>query len=406
MGIDQLTVALCRLTPSSFPGALKPPTTETVRELYENPNTDPADGHEALYRLHVQTLQTLTATDFRLGKAYSLGRALADSVFLPDEPHGFAESFDRFRLDVLRAWLNDLDSALPPHAAGAVLQSLTRWEAWAPNFVAARQANRFGAGERRELTVILRRQAELWRAVLSGEKNALDMLNGDDYRRAAGTLLSTARSALLRTSLPVGAVAVVVTAVVIGAVLSFVKDGTTQAVASLGAAAGALGITWKSASATLQRAAKTLEAPLWGAAMNAAIAEAVTYLPPADAFRGRLLGHTPLCLRAVDGLGENRLPELIETLRGSPARGTLTPRDALELRWWNIQGRAPSEDEIHYWLTWAAAAGYLTADGSALTEEGRRLARIPRRDQDAARAALSAARPSAQHPSRPQPDRA
>jgi hypothetical protein len=403
LGIDQVTVALSRLAPTNPPGPLKPLTTERLRELYEHAATDPADGHDALYRLHVETLQTLSATDLRLGKAYSLGRALADSVCMPDEPRGFATSFGRFRLDILRAWLNDLASALPPHSAGAVLQSLTRWEAWAPNFAAARPENSLGDGERRELAVILRRQGELWRAVLSGEKNAVDMLSGDDYRRAAGTLLSGARKSLVRTSLPFVVAAVIVTAIVIAAVLWLVNNDTTRAVATIAAAAGALGITWKSASAVLQRAAKTLEQPLWGAAMNAAIAEAVTYLPPADAFKDRLLKHTPLCLRAVDalatdGLAADRLTRLIATLRGRRrARGKLKPSDALTLGWWRARRWSPSEAEIRYWLTWAAAAGYVTAhdSGYALTEEGRRLAHIPRRAHDAARAALSAARPSA-----------
>jgi hypothetical protein len=398
LGIDQLTVALDRLTHATSQGGLKPLTTERLRELYEDAATDPADGHGALYRLHVETLQTLSATDFRLGKAYSLGRALADSIQMPDTPSGFAESFGRFRLDILRAWLNDLASALPPHSAGAVLQSLTRWEAWAPNFAAARPTNSLAAGERRELAVILRRQGELWRAVLSGEKNAVDMLSSDDYRRAAGTLFSDARRSLVRASLPFVVVAVAVTAVVVAAVLWLVSNGTTRAVATIAAAAGALGITWKGASAVLQSAAKTLEQPLWGAAVNAAIAEAVTYLPPADAFKDRLLKHTPLCLRVVDGLAADDLPTLIATMRGRRrAHGKLKPSDALTLLWWNVRRCAPSDEDVRYWLTWAAAAGYLTArDGSyALTEEGTRVAHIARRDQDAARAALSAARPSA-----------
>src|SRR5207302_4372833 len=140
--------------------------------------------------------------------------------------------------------------------------------------------------------------------------------SSDDYRRAAGTLLSGARRSLVRTSLPFVIVAVVVIAVVIAAVLWLVNNGTTKAVATIAAAAGGLGITWKSASAVLQRAAKTLEQPRWGAAMNAAIAEAVTYLPPADAFKDRLLKRTPLCLRAVDALAAEDVSHLIATLRG------------------------------------------------------------------------------------------
>jgi hypothetical protein len=101
--IDRLSVALSRLAPANPPRPLKPITTERLRQLYEDSDTDPADGHAALYRLHVGTVQTLSATDLRVGKAYSLGRALADSVSLPDEPRGFAKSFGRYRLDTPRA---------------------------------------------------------------------------------------------------------------------------------------------------------------------------------------------------------------------------------------------------------------------------------------------------------------
>jgi hypothetical protein len=398
LGIDRLTVALSRLAPANAPTPLKPVRTERLWQLYEGTDIDPADGHAALYRLHVETLQTLSATDLRVGKAYSLGRALADSVSLPDKPRGFAKSFGRYRLDTLRAWLNDLASALPPHSAGAVLQSLTRWEAWAPNFAAARPANTFEDEERHELGLILRRQGELWRAVLSGEKDAVDMLSGDDYRRAAGTLVRGARRSLVRTSLPFVIVAVAAIAVVIAAVLWLVSNDAAKAVATIAAAAGGLGITWKSVSAVLQRAAKALEQPLWGAAMNAAIAEAVTYLPPAEAFTDRLLGQTPRCLRIVDALAAQGVSDLIATLRGRRlAPGKLKLSDALTLAWWRLRRCSPSEAQIQYWLTWAAAAGYITTVGSgyALTEEGRRLARIPDHDRDSARAALSAARPSA-----------
>jgi hypothetical protein len=132
--------------------------------------------------------------------------------------------------------------------------------------------------------------------------------------------------------------------------------------------------------------------------MNAAIAEAVTYLPPAEAFKDRLLKQTPRCLRAVDALAAQGASDLILTLRGRRlARGKLILSDTLTLAWWRLRRCSPSEGEIRYWLTWAAAAGYITAydGGYAVTEEGHRLARIPAHDRDSARAALSAARPSA-----------
>src|SRR4029453_13512495 len=74
----------------------------------------------------------LTAADFRLGKAYGLGRALAQTALLPDakHPETFQQTFARFRLDNLLGWLADLRSAFPPHAAEAVSGSLQAWAAW------------------------------------------------------------------------------------------------------------------------------------------------------------------------------------------------------------------------------------------------------------------------------------
>ena len=79
----------------------------------------PGQLQAAVAALHQQLLMTLTAADFRLGKAYGLGRALAETVLLPDakNPQTFQQVFARYRLANLLGWLVDLKSAFPPHAA-------------------------------------------------------------------------------------------------------------------------------------------------------------------------------------------------------------------------------------------------------------------------------------------------
>ena len=67
-----------------------------------------------------------------LGQAYGLGRALAETILLPDgkNPLTFQQVFARYRLANLLGWLADLKSAFPPHAAEAVRGSLQAWTAW------------------------------------------------------------------------------------------------------------------------------------------------------------------------------------------------------------------------------------------------------------------------------------
>ena len=50
--------------------------------------------------LHRQLLMALTAADFRLGKAYGLGRAMAQTALMPDakHPETYGRTFPRFRL--------------------------------------------------------------------------------------------------------------------------------------------------------------------------------------------------------------------------------------------------------------------------------------------------------------------
>ncbi|MGI9022044.1 MAG: hypothetical protein ACR2HV_02190 [Acidimicrobiales bacterium] len=72
------------------------------------------------------------AADFRLGKAYGLGRALAETTMLPraDRPETFLDAFHPFRLRHLETWLSDLKSAFPAHASEGVRGSLHRWASW------------------------------------------------------------------------------------------------------------------------------------------------------------------------------------------------------------------------------------------------------------------------------------
>jgi hypothetical protein len=129
-------------------------------------------------------MEALIVTDFLLGKAYSLGRAVAETVLLPtnvitDEQrrHQFISAFDAGRLITIRDWLTDLKTLLPDHTAYAVSRGLLDWQQWvqqgqpAGDWSAARSA--------------IRVQGRIWRELLTGEKAARDILGLSDYVAAA-----------------------------------------------------------------------------------------------------------------------------------------------------------------------------------------------------------------------------
>jgi hypothetical protein len=277
-----------------------PPDPGPVRSLLEAESREPGQVRSAVAAFHAGLLEALTAADFRLGKAYGLGRALAETALLPDarDPETFQRLFARHRLGNLLEWLADLKSVLPPHAAEAVRGSLRAWAAWAQDpilspaldedqDVATRSAPPEGRPvdwgspvDRESLTRALHRQGELWRAVLSGEKHCADTLSGDDYLRAADRLLGQLRRLTLGflRHFWITTTALVLLAVAIVATLLFVHTAS-RAAAVLLAAAGAIGLTWKSAAAGLGRVLGHAQRPLWESSLDTAVADAITWLP-------------------------------------------------------------------------------------------------------------------------------
>jgi hypothetical protein len=286
-------------------GDRRHPDPGPVRSLLEAGTRPPGQVPSAVAALHGELLTALTAADFRLGKAYGLGRAMAETALLPDarNPQTFARLFDRHRLGNLLEWLADLTSVFPPHAAEAVRGSLRAWAAWSedPVLLPARPGQRQGRpvdwgspADRESVTRALHRQGELWRAVLSGEKDGADLLSGDDYVRAADRLLGHLRQLTLgflrRFWITTSAVAVLVVAV--AATLVFVHAVSTVTAVVL-AAAGAIGLTWKSAAAGLGRALGHAQRPLWERELDTVIADAITRIPQERRARDRSGASSP-----------------------------------------------------------------------------------------------------------------
>ncbi len=228
----------------------------------------------AVRALHVETLAVLTATDFRLGKSYGLGRALADTCRTPTSTEEVERELNPYRVATLEGWIDDLSSALPPHAGHSVGSSLRCWAAWVKDC-------RDGSRELPEHTLpLLRRQGELWRALLSGEKLGQDMLEIGNYLDAAGALARRMHLVLWQALKRFWYLAALALVLFAGGIALAVAANTSATIAAgLAGIVTSLGLTWKGIGSALRGLAAKLEKPLWGAELDTAITSAITLLP-------------------------------------------------------------------------------------------------------------------------------
>ncbi len=401
MRLEKIDAALAMLRATFAAAGVTAPRTQPVRAQFTAEQLDVGLAQRAIRTLHASILTGLTAADPSLGKAYGLGRALADSCQQADDRAALKERFAHYRLETVRGWLHDLASALPAHTAKGVLMSLTRWEAWAAN--ATRQSDeRFGSA-RPSINAIVRRQGEMWRSVLCGEKDPRDQLTPDDYADAASTVarrgFQLGRSVLSRYAW----IVVLLLAAVALVVLFVVQNPTSRLVTSVAAAATALGITWKGVGSVAEKLLRAVGEPLWGAELDAAVSDAITFLPtiPIAEPAADLLLRTPQYLRACAivqqtwPVNQTRLSDALRRWPGPSAeRLGWTDYVSRSRRPW----RAPSGEELSYWLAWASTAGFLRSSEQQgnyrLGPEGERLTGIPANATGAARAAITAARPN------------
>ncbi len=265
-----------------------------LRTLFDAPTRNPDEVRREISSLHDALLAHLTAADFRLGKAYGLGRALAETTMLPSVDHreSFTRLFDPFRLGTLETWLSDLKSLFPAHATEGVRGSLRTWASWVENpkmelwsdatrdVVGRRSVDWASADDRDRIAGALGRQAQVWRAILSGEKLGTDLLSTEHYVTAGKQLVDRLRELLRKfiwsyRYVVAGAVVFVLTVVGLISVLSRSSTVVAGAVATV----GAVGISWKGVGGTVGKALSRAERPLWEAALDASIVIAATRLP-------------------------------------------------------------------------------------------------------------------------------
>ena len=211
----------------------------------------------------------LLARDVRLAKAFGVGRQLnliAYGTQEPADPRPTSTELNSHDVTGMIDGLDDLTSALPPHAGRAVANSVRAWQ----------KAHEPPARD------VLQAQCELWRMVLTGEKLATQLLEPENYIDAAENLavkLRATGTALLRQYAPW--VGLVIFLLLAGAgVLLFVHSAASRAAAGLSSVLLALGLTWKGIGTTLGKLAAQVEGPLWGAELDGAVTAAITLEVP------------------------------------------------------------------------------------------------------------------------------
>jgi hypothetical protein len=277
LGADQIDVALSRLRESGFlTDNLSWPTTERVRDLLEPAVPADKSHHDdfksAVLSLHTELLMCLTATHFELGKAYGLGRALADTCRNRQSHAELVESFGEHRVAVIDAWLADLGSALPPHSSNAVRWSLGWWT----EFIARSKEDAHGRA------AAVTRQGQIWRSLLTGEKSAPDVLEPHHYLLAAKDMFQ--ENAVLayraaRSVVPILVLFLAAGLVVCGILLS--SDAMPWARLVTGAVTiGTIGAAaWRVIRAALVGTVRRIEAPIWRGVLDRIIGKVITKSP-------------------------------------------------------------------------------------------------------------------------------
>jgi hypothetical protein len=290
------------------------PSTEELSDTFEDRAVDSEKVKRSVYQLHLAILRECNAADRALGKAYELGRSLADTCPGQIDGKSMAKQLNRYRLDELGRWLADLASRLPDHSSRAVRISMARWK------IAAKDGESSALFAQDDLGTVHRaldRQLQIWRSLLTNEKQAKDMLGTDGYAKAVGFAVRDSRRLItdyLWRFLPFVLLALALLGAGVLGLLTY-KD-TSKVIASAAAVAGALGISWKGIAATLGRAADEIEKPIWAASVDLVVADAITQAPASS---------VSLSVAANLSTAAGGTPETAHTLAARRARNVLPP---------------------------------------------------------------------------------
>lgn len=319
--VEQVATGLAAL-PVETPDALR-----QIASKVAGGTAAPADLQQ-MDIVHRLLLTGLTGKDYRLGKAYALGVGLAETVLLgyrelsqPSPSREFLdELFGADRIGQVAGQLRDLKSVLADHAADATIATLLDWSETRSTWIRLAHGEvppgagvATAPGEQRSLARRLYEQGMIWRALLSGEKDARDYLQVLDYARSVGRLaghfgelgrkLFLSPGILLAMS--VAAIVVVLVAILMAGVLHADLQALWTALVGL---LGVLGVTGVGVTTGVRQALANTESVLWDSELSAAIAEAVDRVPvaPADSNVGALRGRDPAHDRLAPGRSKLR----------------------------------------------------------------------------------------------------
>jgi hypothetical protein len=268
--IDANVTSLLPMPPGAVMDALG-----TVIGLLGDDQRDRDETLDAVFTLHCRLLESLTVADFRLGKAYGLGRALAETTLVPaaaeadDLAAAFGELLAAGRLATIKDWLVELKTMLPDHAAYAVAAGLSDWQQW----VAAPRT----AADWRSAQLEMRVQGQLWRGLISGEKAAADMLNLSGYLAAARQI---AKRAIIAARWPIVIAVLAAVGVIITVVTLHSVSPTARLAAGLAWVGATLAAAYKASGSLLGAAVKGAEGWLWQTELDESVATVATRMPP------------------------------------------------------------------------------------------------------------------------------
>jgi hypothetical protein len=267
IGLDQVQAGTAKLWKPIFEAGLEPPDAQEFASIV-NAVTDEAARTQAIRDFHIDLLAVLTAADYRLGKAYGVGRALADTTRPPVD---YQAELTPPRVATISGWIRALATALPPHAAHPVADSLDAWSRWAHPRELQERVNV-------DVTVAkLAPQGRLWRSLLSAEKRPTDTLETSDYLHAAeGMLRQSAALAMRFLKHYWWLVLLIVVLFVAGIVVVAISSRPAGVVAGAASILASLGLGWKGAGSAVGRAGSRVEQPLWGAQVDTVIYERIT----------------------------------------------------------------------------------------------------------------------------------
>ena len=268
---QHVEVAFAKLTEAIAEAGPDPAELDELRACLDSAEED-ARRHAAT-ELDGKLLAILSAVDFRLSKAYAVGRALLNLTSRPSPSAELSGHLTAATVAPVVADIDDLTSALPAHAGHSVRDSLVEWRD-------SIRTESPVAPEAPETWLALARQGELWRAMLAGEKAARDMLEIEDYIDAAERLSRRMRKLGRRIVTRFQAlVATLVLLVSAGIALIVLTDTEAGVIAGAGSIIAGFGLIWRGLGRSLGGLAGKLEQPLWGAELDKAITQAITLLP-------------------------------------------------------------------------------------------------------------------------------